>query len=153
MENRSTRSLAKLASVGLFGIWACSQHSLYTMTTTSCADDVPQACAAVSCTPGSPEENGVAVFKDYVTKRRRLELTSMRPIHQHCLEEEHTYMARAQILAKRWCDPKHVFSFRVDELVVRVAKSKAPKFIGTVERVTYADLADILPHGRRRALQ
>ena len=62
-------------------------------------------------------------------------------------------MARAQILCKRWCAKQHVFSFRVDELVVRVAKSQAPKFIGTVERVTYADLADILPQGRQRVLQ
>ena len=98
MENKSARSLAKLASSAHFGIWACTEHSLYTMTTTSCADDVPPSPAAVSCTPGSPEENGVAVFKDYVTKHRRLELTSMRPVHQHCLEEDHTNMARAQIL-------------------------------------------------------
>ena len=123
------------------------------MTTTSCADDAPQGPAAVSCTPGSPVENGVTVYKDYVTKRRRLELTSMRPVHQLCLEEEHANMARAQILAKRWCDPKHVFSFRVDELVVRVAKSKAPKFVEAVEKITYADLADILPQGRQRTLQ
>ena len=153
MEGRTARSLAKLASSALFGVWACTEHNLYTMTTTSCADDAPQGPAAVSCTPGSPVENGVTVFKDYVTQRRRLELTSMRPVHQLCLEEEHANMARAQILAKRWCDPNHVFSFRVDELVVRVAKSRAPKFVESVEKITYADLADILPPGRRRTLQ
>ena len=62
-------------------------------------------------------------------------------------------MARAQIIAKRWCAPHHVFSFRVDELVARVNKSKVPKFIEAVSKVAYAELADILPFGRRRALQ
>ena len=78
----------------------------------------------MSCTPGSPVENGVTVFRDYVTKRRSLELTSMRAIHQSCLEEEATNMARAQLVTKRWSDPKHVFSFRVDELVVRVGEGQ-----------------------------
>ena len=100
MEGRSARGLAKQASVGLFGIWACNDHYLYTMTTTSCADDAPPGPAAVSCTPGSPVENGVTVFRDYVTKRRSLELTSMRAIHQSCLEEEATNMARAQLATK-----------------------------------------------------
>ena len=51
MEGRSARGLAKQASVGLFGIWACNDHYLYTMTTTSCADSAPAGPAAVSCTP------------------------------------------------------------------------------------------------------
>ena len=54
MENRSARSLAKLVSSALFGIWVCTEHNLYTMATTSCADDAPPGPAAVSCTPGSP---------------------------------------------------------------------------------------------------
>ena len=62
-------------------------------------------------------------------------------------------MARAQLVTKRWSDPKHVFSFRVDELVVRVGKDKVPKFVKAVEKITYADLADILPPGRTRAWQ
>ena len=62
-------------------------------------------------------------------------------------------MARAQLVTKRWSDPKHVFSFRVDELVVRVGKDKVPKFVTAVEKITYADLADILPPGRQRLLQ
>lgn len=62
-------------------------------------------------------------------------------------------MARAQILARRWCDPKYIYSLRVDELVVHVAKQKVPKFIEAISQVTYADLADILPPGRKRVLQ
>ena len=62
-------------------------------------------------------------------------------------------MARAQLVTKRWSDPKHIFSFRVDELVVRVGKDKVPKFVKAVEKITYADLADILPPGRTRAWQ
>ena len=34
-----------------------------------------------------------------------------------------------------------------------MAKSKVPKFIEAVEQITYANLADILPPGRTRALQ
>ena len=146
MTGRDPRSLAKWASSALFGIWGCCEHFLYTMTTTSCDDDVPAGPATVSGTPGS------TVFKDYVTKRRRLGLTSMRPIHQICLEEEHMNMARAQIFARRWCDPKYIYSLRVDELIVHVAKSKVPKFIEAIGKVTYADLADILPPGRKRVL-
>ena len=152
MEGRSTKGLAKLVSSALFR-FGHAQSTTYTMTTTSCADDAPSGPAAVSCTPGSPVENGVTVFRDYVTKRRSLELTSMRAIHQSCLEEEATNMARAQLATKRWSDPKHVFSFRVDELVVRVGKDKVPKFVTAVEKITYADLADILPPGRTRAWQ
>jgi len=120
------------------------------MTTTG---DVPAGTASVRDTPGSPVENGVSVFKDYVTKRKRLELTSMRPIHQICLEQEHINMAKALILGRRWSDPKYLYSLRVDELVLHVAKSKVPKFLEAVGKVTYASLPDILPPGCKAVLQ
>jgi hypothetical protein len=96
---------------------------------------------------------GSCVFKDYVTKQRLLELTSMRPVHQICLEEERLQMARARIFAKRFCDPKNIFSFRVDELVVQVAKNRVPPFIKVAEGFTYGDLRAILPPGHKPTLQ
>jgi hypothetical protein len=119
LDGRDSRSFVKGASSALFGLWGCREHHMYEVITTSCADDV-LGSASVSNTPGS------CVFKDYVTKQRLLELTSMRPVHQICLEEERLQMARIQIFAKRFCDPKNVFSFRVDELVVHVTKSRVP---------------------------
>ena len=71
-----------------------------------------------------------------MTKRRSLELTSMRAVHQSCLDEEATNMARAQLVTKRWSDPKYAFSFRVDELVVPVGKDKVPNFVKAVEKIT-----------------
>jgi hypothetical protein len=116
------------------------------MITTTRTDDV-LGSASVSNTPGS------CMFKDYVTKQRLLELTSMRPVHQICLEEERLQMARIQIFAKRFCDPKQIYSFRVDELVVQVAKNRVPPFIKAAESLTYGDLRAILPPGRKPALQ
>jgi hypothetical protein len=77
----------------------------------------------------------------------------MRPVHQICLEEERLQGARIQIFARRFCDPKNIFSFRVDELVVHVAKNRVPHFIKAAEGLTYGDLRAILPPGRRPILQ
>lgn len=146
LEGREPRSFVKCASSALFGLWGCREHYLYKMVTTTCADDV-LGSAEVSSTPGS------MVFKDYVTKQRLLELTSMRPVHQICLEEERTHMARLYVFAQRYCDPKNIYSFRVDELVVKVAKSRVPAFVKAVEALSYADLRSIAPKGRKPALQ
>jgi hypothetical protein len=147
LNGKDPRSWVKAASSALFGLWGCREHHLYKMITTTCADDVLGGPASVSNTPGS------MVFKDYVTKQRLLELTSMRPVHQKCLEQERLQMARMQTFAKRWCDPKHIYSFRVDELVVKVAKGRVPAFIKAVEALTYEDLRKLLPRGRKPALQ
>jgi hypothetical protein len=114
LDGKDPRSFVKGASSALFGLWGCREHHLYKMVTTTRADDV-LGSASVSNTPGS------CVFKDYVTKQRLLELTSMRPVHQLCLEEERLQMARARIFAKHFCDPKQIYNFRVDELVVHTA--------------------------------
>lgn len=151
--SKDARSLAKYASSALFGVWGCTEHNRYKLITTSCEDDVLASSCSVSNTPGSPMEGTVSVFKDYITKQRCLELTSMRPIHQMCLEQEHLQVAKAQLLARLYCDPRNIYSIRVDEVTVQAPKNKVPAFLEKINNVTYAELPNVLPPGRVRKLQ
>ena len=83
----------------------------------------------------------------FVTRQRVLCLTSLRPIHQRCLEAERLQVARACMLVRRWSRSQYVLSFRVDEVFCRVAKNAREQFKGVVEGVRYCDLAGILPQG------
>ncbi len=142
--------VAKRASVALLGIWGCRERNLYRLITSSSPFDVRASGAArVSPTPGSPIEHGNSVYQDYVYKHLALELTSMRPIHQRCLEEERLQLARAILMAEKYTGPeirKKLFSIRVDEIFCWVPDKR---FQGDVESMTYDKLHTVLPVGRK----
>ena len=142
--------LAKTLTVSCLGVWACREHWRLKHFTTSCPDDVLfGGPVSIADTPGSPQEHGTSVFKDLLAKQRVLELTSMRPIHQRCLEEEHLQIARALLLATRARDPKYLISLRVDEVFLRVPPRDQERFKAMVAGVDYSNVHSILPSGRR----
>ena len=112
LEERGCRDtqpamLAKYASVALQGVWAIRKHYRYRLETTSCDQDCrSEGVAHSSATPGSPQENGVSIFRDIVTRQQVLGLTSMRPVYQICLEQERIQIARARLLILRHANPK-----------------------------------------------
>ncbi len=80
--------------------------------------------ASVLPTPGSPVEHNVdAVFRDYITKQRVVSLTSMRPVHQHCLEQERFQIVRALIKIRQWVQPQYLLCLRVDEVLCRIPRA------------------------------
>jgi len=126
----------------------------YRLETTSCEDDVLYSGRRwVSDSPESPEQYGVKVFKDIVTRQKVLTLASMRPIHQICLEAERLQVARALTIAERFCQPSRFLSLRVDEVFLDIPKRDRPKFKEYVTSVTYAKLYMILPRGRAPTYQ
>ena len=96
------------------------------------------AVGAGSPAPEIPEQYGVKVFKDIVTRQKVITLASMRPIHQICLEAERLQVARALIIAERFCQPSRFLSLRVDEVFLDTPKRDRPKFKEYVTGVTYA---------------
>ena len=109
-------ALPEIASVAMLGLWSKSEQWVFKMVTSSCQDDVlaSEHCS-VSATPGSPEANGVKVFKDYVTRQKVLSLSSMRPIHNICLEIARVNVARAMLAAGRDCEARtRLLCIRVD---------------------------------------
>ena len=105
-----------------------------------CEDDVlATGPCSVSATPGSPQRDGVKVFKDFVTRQKVRTLSSMRPVHSICLEAERVNLARAMMLAERFCQPSRLLCLRTDELIVDIPKGDRAKFKARVEAVTYAD--------------
>ena len=155
LEERGRRDthpsmLAKYASVALLGVWAIRKHYRFRLETTSCDQDCrSQSVAYSSATPGSPQENGVSIFRDIVTRQQVLGLTSMRPVHQMCLEQERLQIARARLIILQHADPKWLLSLRVDEVFCRIARNRQEKFVAQVESITYRDLASVLPLYRR----
>jgi hypothetical protein len=104
---RGPEIIAKYASVSLFGLWARREQFRYTWATSSSDEDArSSANATVSATPGTPYEKGSPIFRDFVIKQKVLTLTSMRPLHERCLEEERLQLARACLLHRRWSEPK-----------------------------------------------
>ena len=96
-------ALPEIASVAMLGLWSKSEQWVFKMVTSSCEDDVlASGPCNVDAAPGSPEANGVKVFKDYVTRQKVLSLSNMRPIHNICLENERVNVARTMLIAKRY---------------------------------------------------
>ncbi len=81
--------LAKYGSVALLGVMAIPDQNRYKLETTSCSQVILSGATLVSPTPGSPQEGGVSVFWDYITKQRVLNLVSMRPFHQGIKRTHH----------------------------------------------------------------
>ena len=93
-KGSSLQILAKFASVALLGIWARRDYHRYRLVTTSFEEDVlSSSSASISPAPNTPWEKGSPVFRDFVTKQKVLTLTSTRPIHQRCIEEERLQIA------------------------------------------------------------
>ena len=142
-------ALAKMASVALAGLWGRRDQWQYRLVTSSCEDDVLfSGHRSVSPTPGSPEQHGVVIFKDFVTRQKVLTLSSMRPVHSICLEAERVNVARAMLLAERFCQPSRLLCLRVDELIVDIPRRDREKFEACVRAATYADAHTVLPRGR-----
>ena len=112
--------LAKYGSVSLLGLMAIPEQFRYKLQTTSCSQDILSGAASVSQTPGSPQEGGVSVFWDYITRRRVLNLASMRPFHQHCLEQERMQVARIVFIIRRWTRIENILSLRVGEVFCHI---------------------------------
>ena len=98
LHNMDEDLAAKQASVSMLGAWGMRERNLYKLLTSSSPLDVQtEGMVYVSDSPGSPEENGNVVFHGYVFKQKVLELTSMRPVHQRCLEEERLQLSLIHI--------------------------------------------------------
>ena len=149
LDGSDERLVAKRASVALLGIWGSRDRHLYRMITSSTPFDVTGAGPVrVSPTPGSPAEHGNVVFQDYVYKQSVLELTSMRPVHQRCLEEERLQLARAMLIVEKFAaakTSKYLFSIRVDEVLCWVADKR---FEDEITNMSYDKLHEVLPRGR-----
>jgi hypothetical protein len=143
--------MPKQGSVALLGLWASKERCFYNLVTTSCPQDLMITGEYhASQTPGSPVVDGVSVFMDYVYIQKVRELTSMRPIHQRCLEEERISIARVMCMIEQVAEIRHdLFSLRVDEVFCRVAKSKREAFKKKVLGLQYKDTHEILPRGRK----
>ena len=154
LESRGCRDagpemLAKYGSVSLLGVMSIPDQFRYKLETTSCSQDILADSASVSPTPGSPQEHGVPVFWDYITKQRVLSLASMRPLHQHCLEQEYLQVARAVLIIRRWTRIENILSLRVDEVFCYVPRAVQDRFKAEIEAVRYDTLHTILPKGRK----
>jgi hypothetical protein len=145
----SPEMLAKYGSVCLLGVIAIPEQFRYKLQTTSCSQDILSGPASVSPTPGSPQEGGVSVFRDYITKQRVLTLASMKPFHQNCLEQERIQVARIVFVARRYTRIENMLSLRVDEVFVHVPPAVRPRFIAEIEAITHDTLHTILPPGRK----
>ena len=142
--------VAKHASVALIGLWGARERNLYRMITSSSPFDATVSGAVTATpTPGTPEVDGNPIFRDYVFKQTVLELSSMRPVHQRCLEEERLHLARIVLMVEKYQKHKvkdYLFSYRVDEVFCWVADKK---FKEEVEGMTYDRTHEILPAGKK----
>ena len=83
-----------------------------------------------------------------------LTLTSMRPIHQICLEAERLRIAQAKNYMIRFTEWKFLISLRVDELTARVSKKAIGHAASAFNKLRYRDLREeCLPRGRKARLQ
>ena len=125
--------LAKIGYAQHLGVMSTPEHVRYRLETTSCSQDVLAKNAAVSPTPGSPVENGHPIFWDYITRQVVRQLSTLRPFHQHCLEQERFNVARASLLARNFTRVKNFLSTRTDELMLYVPKSVQPKLASELD--------------------
>ena len=108
------------------------------MCTTSEPGDVSFAgSVAVRKTPGDNDN-----MNDYIFKVEQLKLSSMRPIHQICLEAERLNVARALYVIKHHCHPlkQQILSIQVDGIYFQPGKRVAYKIENDLATMTYGDL-------------
>ena len=72
----------------------------------------------------------------------------MRPIHNICLENERVNVARAMLIAGRYCEARtRLLCIRVDEVLVDMPRRSREKFAESIGSVTYRNAHHILPEG------
>ncbi len=139
----------------MLGLWGTKERFLGKLETTSCIEDIfYEGHATITATPGSPAASGRSVFQDIKTKQLIMELTSMRAIHQQCLEHERIQLARVRDIIRMYCQlPRSMLSLQVDEVYVRIQKKDQARFIAQIENIKYCDLPSILPPFRKSRYQ
>ena len=92
------------------GVWAMTERFTHLLLVTNEPTDVRfTGPVDVRDTPGAQNDE-----KDYVTTSKMLQLSSMRPIHQICLEAERLNVARALYIIRKHCKPERILSIQVD---------------------------------------
>jgi hypothetical protein len=90
---------------------------------------------SVRKTPGGTEEH------DYIMKVEQLKLSSMRPIHQICLEAERLNVARALYIIRHYSKiDNQILSIQVDGIYYQPGKKAAKKIENDLSTMTYGDL-------------
>jgi hypothetical protein len=92
---------SKFALNACFGLWSFFDQYSCKLQSTRDPDDIMAATARRSPAPGSECQDGRYVFHDYITKRKQLTFTSMRPIHQIWLRGERLVMAKMFYILER----------------------------------------------------
>ena len=134
LAGRDPRLLKKHASVALLGLLARQTNYRWSLTTTSCEEDVGASGPyTVRDTPGSPLVAGLSLYKDVLTKQEVLSLASTRPIAQYHLEYERLQVARARHLFLSISRRQNVLALRTDELLVQVARRQQAELIQRFE--------------------
>jgi hypothetical protein len=87
---------AKRALLAMIGTWGSRERCCSHLITSSTPLDVPARNYYVCETRGAPDEDDVPVYHDSVFKQKILDLSSLRPLHQICLEAECLNLVRAK---------------------------------------------------------
>jgi len=165
---------AKFAFNSLFGVWAMYDPGKYKVLSTDRLDDVlpyGEWCERKFITDTNfwlrqpilqrympemdPEEpSQYHHFQDYIFKTEQLKTTSMRPIHQMCLDMEQLRLAQAICVARRVCESRQLCATRVDALFFQPARCQLENIKKKFESLTYADLHTVhmppQPRGQKR---
>jgi len=135
---------SKLAINAMAGIWASIELHTYCLKVSSDPSDILfDGPLTVRDTPG-----GTGDEKDYISKVRQLKLTSMRPIHQICLEAERLNVARALYIIRKHCPPNphnRVLAIQVDGIYFQPGKRAAPKIVDEIVKTVYGNLHRVIP--------
>ena len=112
LDNITSATLAKECINSVLGLWSKPKQFAYSCETVSHAEDLTR------CGPAYKRQvEGHPTLHDYVFETELLTYTSMRPIHQVCLDMEHVSVAMMYRLARRFCEPRDLSAFVTDAIV------------------------------------
>ena len=82
---------------------------------------------------------GRPTLHDYIFETELLTNATMRPIHQVCLDMEHTFLAQAYQLARKFCEPRDISAFVTDALVCHPSAAQRKKLEAAAAAVKHPD--------------
>jgi hypothetical protein len=122
LDNITSATLAKECINSVLGLWSKPKQYAYSCETVSHAEDLTR------CGPAYKRQvEGHPTLHDYVFETELLTYTSMRPIHQVCLDMEHVSVAMMYRLARKFCEPRDISAFVTDAIVCHPSNAQRKK--------------------------
>jgi hypothetical protein len=134
LDNISQSDFAKNCINALLGLWSKPKQYRTRVETVTYSEDLQRSGPVLKrAVEGHP------TLFDYIFETELLSCTSMRPIHQVCLDMEHVFLARAYRLARKFCEIRDISAFVTDAVVCHPSAAQRKKMEVAATAIQHAD--------------